>query len=197
MIRLLLISYLLIPGFKLLAQDYHADKYLKLIRTGVFNKIFINRQPMPIDKFRVVARVALETIDNDTVEVPGLSRAEIEIYRTLINNLTVIDTTSWRDSELITCVIVPGESHVNVEYAISKFKPEGKEDVKFYKQMVDRFNRGSYTDKWIYTFSRPIIDETGNYAVLTDTSELNMFGCFFYKWNGYAWKEMLNISTRN
>ncbi|GGB26213.1 hypothetical protein [Puia dinghuensis] len=193
----LLFGAMLLLLESLMSQDNINLKYSLLVKEGVFSRAFIRIRPLSIAGFRLIGKRAFAMIDKDTLETPGLSEIEIRLYRGLIYDASVMDTTSWRDGELPSCVIVPSNGRVSKKYAISKLKPETKDDKIFFNKLVYSFNKSGGNKKWLYSFSRPVIDSSGNYAIIADTSAGNNFGCFFYKWNGLKWQEMLNISTRD
>jgi hypothetical protein len=187
----------LLSCISLSSQRNEGAKYSELLKKSIFVRNFIKHEPLAYAGFHSAIIKAYLIIDRDTLQTPGLSSGEMEIYRNLSKAANSLDTTLWQENELSSSVIVSQKGVIKEKYALSKFKPATRKDRQFYKKTVRQFNNGGDAKRWLYTISRPLIDNSGNYAIIADTAVGGRFGCSFYKWDGQNWKEMLNISTRD
>jgi hypothetical protein len=118
-------------------------------------------------------------------------------FQSAIENAKVPDTTAWKDEELQDCALVRSGSHIDRKYALTKFQPANTTDRHYFRGLIDAFNKPDGYRRWTASFSRPVFDRTGTYAILINQFQGANFGCFFYKWNGTKWVQALNVSPRN
>ena len=178
-------------------QDTVTHRYQQLISIAIYHRTFIDVKPLSLDDYRSVVRQAVPYITVDTAADPGFTEADWKIFKALLEQVTVLDTSLWRDDEIRDCALVRDGSHVDLEYAMTKFQPEDTADRRYYNNVINSFNQPNGCRKWLAAFSRPVFDPTGTYAILVDKSGEENFGCYLYKWNGRRWIQTRNVATRN
>jgi hypothetical protein len=178
-------------------QDTVTNKYQKLISAAVFHRAFIDLKPLSITDYQSVVKRAIPYITVDTSVDPGFTDADWKVFQPLLEHITVMDTSAWRDNEIRDCALVCNGGPVDLHYALSKFHPADTTDRNYYSGLISRFNKPNGYRKWLTAFSRPVFDQTSTYAVLVNKAGEDDFGCLLYKWNGTKWVETVNISTRN
>jgi hypothetical protein len=179
------------------AQSTNADKYQELISDVVFHKTFVDEKPLCFPEYRSAAQKALSAAMTDSTRDPGLTESDMNAFQTAIENAKNPDTTAWKDEELKDCALVRSGSPVDRKYALAKFQPANRTDRHYFSGLIDAFNKPNGYGRWTSSFSRPVFDRTGTYAILINQLRGANLGCFFYKWNGTKWVEVLNVSPRS
>ncbi len=178
-------------------QSADPGRYQDLISDAVFHKTFVDVRPLCFSYYRDAAQAALSAAGSDSTRDPELTDADVKAYQSLIDHVPAPDTTAWKDDELRDCAIVRSGNQVDRKYALTKFQPVNKNDKRYYTGLIKSFNQLPSSRQWLSSFSRPVLDSSGTYAILVGKSDGKNFGCYFYKWNGLKWVESFDVATRD
>ncbi len=84
----------------------------------------------------------------------------------ILKNCDAIDTTHWQESELPGCLLVSSrEEHISKKSALQKFSLN-ESQIRSYKKQINRFNSTDSYDRNIYSFSRPVFDDSKRFAIV-------------------------------
>jgi SusD family len=176
----------------------NSSKYLSLLRTAIFHHTFIDKLPLRSEGFLEAQNYAISILNADTIGDIGLSAFDFDVFKSLTGKNQKLDTAIWLDEEIPDCPLVKKGEKVKRSYALKKLKPTNKRDKRFYSSYLKYYNRSnSNSKKLTYTFSRPVFDNSKNYALVEEFTSKSNWGCYFYKWDGETWRQIINIATRN
>lgn len=117
----------------------------------------------------------------------------------IISNSKKPDTTVWLDTELNKFILVNDRNeNVDLKYVIHKFQLIDKKQIKFYRQKVNKINSTDNYDKNIYSYSRPVFDNSKNFAIIQwDNGHSGLGGgggIILYQFTEGNWKRLGNIT---
>ena len=117
------------------------------------------------------------------------------MLRQIIDNSKRPDTTLWTDNELPNFILVKSRSEdIDFQYVKNKFGLKDKKSVRQYRKKINGINQTCPFDKNVYSFSRPVIDSSGLFAIVqyqNAHSGLNGGGGItLYKRVGISWSEV-------
>jgi len=172
-------------------------QYKLLLDTAIKSKGQLFVYSKPIIKIRLDKKDIRENYD-DLKEI-WKNVDTTELFQ-IIENIKNIDTTSWTDNELSESILIQDrEKDVQLKYAIQKFNLSDKKKLKYYRNQINYFNSLSPADKNIYYYSRPIFDNSKQFAIVQwDNGHSGLGGgggIAIYKLTGNTWKD-LGIITR-
>ena len=118
----------------------------------------------------------------------------------LVANSENVDTTNWTDDELKNFILIkPGDDFVYKKDVFKKFHVTDKKQEKYYRKIVSDFNYTSSWDKNIYFFSKPVFDDTKQFAIVRyDNGHSGLAGggsVTLYHFENNAWRKIGNIET--
>jgi hypothetical protein len=113
----------------------------------------------------------------------------------LIKNSNKADTTYWTDKELPQFVIVRGKyESLDFQLALTKFPKADSFFIKRLSSQIERFNKTQPLDRVVYHYSRPVFDNSKQYAVVQYDNGHSMLmgggGIKLYHLEQGVWKEL-------
>lgn len=117
------------------------------------------------------------------------------VFKELVNNAKHPDTSSWSDIELGKSIVVKTrDEYIYLKDVLKKFKTTNKQEIKSYRNIVNDFNNTDSWDKNISYFSRPVFDNSGQFAIIQyDNGHSGLAGggeIILYHFEGNRWKEI-------
>ena len=117
------------------------------------------------------------------------------MFLQIIQNAKNADTTLWKDSELPFALLVNSRDEgVSKEYAIQKFSLVDKKQIRFYIKQINQFNSTEVYDRNISYFSRPVFDNTKQFAAVQwENWHSGLAGggrIILYKLQGNKWEKI-------
>jgi hypothetical protein len=117
------------------------------------------------------------------------------MFLQIIQNAKIPDTTLWKDNEVPFALLVNSrDESVSKNYAIQKFSVTDKKQIRFYNKQINQFNSTEVYDRNINYFSRPIFDNTKQFAVVQmDNGHGGLGGggeIILYRLKGDKWNEV-------
>lgn len=89
------------------------------------------------------------------------------MFHQIIQNATTADTTLWNDNELPNFILVSERAeNVSKKYVIQKFKLTNKKQIRHFTKYVNKFNSTDISDRVICYYSRPVFDNSKNFAIV-------------------------------
>ena len=90
-----------------------------------------------------------------------------KIMSQLIENRKNVDTSYWSDKELEESILLnTRDEYINIKDVLIKLKITDKKKIKLYRKIVNDFNNTTSWDKDIYYISRPVFDNTNQFAII-------------------------------
>jgi hypothetical protein len=112
-----------------------------------------------------------------------------------IDNSKHLDTATWTDNELSNVILVNNiAEQIVLKTALEKLKPVTKKQTRYYTKKIKEYNVSqSYRDT--YTFSRPVYDNSHQYAIIqTATSGWGGGYIMIYHLSDGVWKTCCKLS---
>jgi len=125
-------------------------------------------------------------------------KLDSRILKELIRNSRNADTTYWTDKELKAFILVKSRNeHVGLKEALAKLKTADEQQIKLYSKLVNEFNNTGAWDRNILYFSRPIFDNTKQFAIVQFSNGHGGSGgggsITLFHIDGKEWKEIGDI----
>ncbi|KAA9036503.1 hypothetical protein FW778_17950 [Ginsengibacter hankyongi] len=112
----------------------------------------------------------------------------------IIQNSKLVDTSIWLDIELPTSILTEGyKETVDFNYVLKKFKLTDKKQIRYYRKFVNDFN-SDFVSRKFYYMSRPVFDNSKEYAVVTISNSFEGGMLTLFKKNGDTWHKLGNIN---
>lgn len=112
----------------------------------------------------------------------------------IIQNSKHVDTSVWLDTELPNVILTEGYNKpIEFAYVFNKFKPTDKKQKKYYRKLVTDFN-SDFVRRKFYYMSRPVFDNSKQFAVMTISNSFEGGMLTLYKKVGDTWQELGNIN---
>ncbi len=117
------------------------------------------------------------------------------MFAQIIENSKSVDTTLWQDSELKSLIVTSNrEETISKKKAFQKLQLTDKSQLKLYKKQINRYNSTDSYDRNLYYFSRPVFDNSKEYAIIQwDNAHSGLGGgggIVLYHLQGDTWKEV-------
>ena len=117
------------------------------------------------------------------------------MFAQIIENSKSVDTTLWRETELKSFIVVSNrEEAISKKKAFQKLQLTDKNQIKLYKNQINRFNSTDTYNRNLYYFSRPVFDNSNEYAIIQwDNAHSGLGGggeIILYHFQGDTWKEV-------
>ena len=117
------------------------------------------------------------------------------MFLQIIQNVRTVDTAMWQDSEVPLALLVTDKNEsISRQYAIQKLSLIAKKQIRFYSKQVNQFNSTEAVNKNITSFSRPVFDNTKQFAVVQWENGHDGLGgggnIILYQLRGDTWKEL-------
>jgi hypothetical protein len=117
------------------------------------------------------------------------------MFAQIIENSKSVDTTLWRETELKSFIVVSNrEETISKKKAFQKLQLTDKNQIKLYKKKINRFNSTDSYNRNLYYFSRPVFDNSIEYAIVQwDNAHSGLGGgggIILYHFQGDKWKEV-------
>lgn len=117
------------------------------------------------------------------------------IFAQIIQNAQSADTTLWQDRELKNFVLISDrDESVSKKYAVQKLGLNDKRQARFLKKQIKHFNSTDSYHRDLYYFSRPVFDNSKQFAVIQwDNGHSGLGGgggIVLYQLKGDTWKEL-------
>jgi len=174
------------------------ETYKKLLDTAVSpsNSLFVSSKPIGIIKLNTnkMWEYYNNYIDDSRLALDTVMFAQI------IQNSKHADTTLWSDAELDRIILIKKRTDpVDINYVISKFSLQGNRQIKPYKKIINDFNSVPPADRRIYSYSRPVFDNSKQFAIVQWNNEHNGIssegGIILYQSTEDGWAELGNVLT--
>ena len=99
-------------------------------------------------------------------ELYGL-KIDTKILEELITNSKNIDTAFWNDAKLKKVILVRSKQQdISMKYITDKFKTQDSSVIEAYRFEANNYNNTNYKLRSILSFSRPIFDNSKQYAII-------------------------------
>jgi len=150
--------------FLIVGNHLHGQTlYKQLLDASIKGAFVVSKIPLKIDLHEIDLKsyrnYLASTSDSDTL--PG-----DPILLQLIRHSHCSDTTEWSDDELDKFILIKNnQSSISLEYIKRKFSPSRRQ-LRVYRKLIDEFNQCKPKEKAIYAYSRPVFDDSRNYAII-------------------------------
>ena len=117
------------------------------------------------------------------------------MFAQIIKNSKLADTTLWQDNELKIYLVVENKNeNVSNKYATEKLRLTNRKLIKLYKRQINRYNSINSYNRNLYYFSRPVFDNSKDYAIVQwDNAHSGLGGgggIVLYQLQDDIWKEV-------
>lgn len=112
----------------------------------------------------------------------------------IIQNSKHVDTSIWLETELPNSILTEGyKEAVDFNYVLKKFKLTDKKQKRYYKKLINNFN-SDFVRRKFYYMSRPVFDNSKEYAVVTISNSFEGGMLTLFKKSGGIWHALGNIN---
>ncbi|HEX4849831.1 MAG TPA: hypothetical protein VFV08_03445 [Puia sp.] len=146
-------------------SNFAQDSYKKLIDTavGTSRSIYVNANPITEIK---LDNSKMWDYYNEYIEDSKLMLDTV-MFAQIIKNSQQTNKSNWTDKELDKSILIRNASEpVDINYVLSKFNITDKNQVKAYKKTIANFNATKPYDRDIYSYSKPVFDDSKKYAIV-------------------------------
>jgi hypothetical protein len=169
-------------------------EYIKLLNYAIVDSYFVSVKPINI----LDLDTSLLWQYQDYLEGAGKKKINQSVLIEIINNSKYLDTSEWNDKELRKSILIKNkDQQVDINYVLKKFKVTKKRDLKRIINLVNNFNDTIKsenalipTNRIIYSYSRPVFDNSGNYAVVGYNHPQRERGITLYQKNKHNWVQI-------
>lgn len=185
------VSFLIFILFHLNSAS-QINSYCNLVDVALKNRsgLFVAVKPitdMHLDKNEI--RMYAENLANWSNEILDTS-----MFLEIIQNAGIIDTACWTDEEVPFALLVNNRNEfISKKYA-SKKLCQGKKLSKSYNKQINQFNETDPYDRDIRYCSRPVFDNTKQFAIVQWNNPHSGLGgggnIMVYRLQGDKWKEI-------
>ncbi len=117
------------------------------------------------------------------------------MFAQIIENSKSVDTTLWHNNELKSFIVVSNRGEtIAKKKAFQKIELTDKSKLKLYKKQINRYNSTDSYNRNLYYFSRPVFDNSKEYAIVQwDNAHSGLGGgggISLYHLQGDTWKEV-------
>ncbi len=117
------------------------------------------------------------------------------MFAQIIENSKSVDTTLWQDTELKSLIVTSNrEETISKKKAFQKLQLTDKSQIKLCKKQINRYNSTDSYNRNLYYFSRPVFDNSKEYAIVQwDNAHSGLGGgggITLYHLQGDTWKEV-------
>jgi len=121
----------------------------------------------PLAEFKLNIKDTLEYQDYLFGETYSKYKIDTKILADIINNSKLPDTTNWTEKEIDKFILINSrKENVKLKYVINKFKPHNENEIKNYRKTIRQFNQTSEPFRSIFSFSRPVFDNSKLFAIV-------------------------------
>ncbi|PWT76867.1 MAG: hypothetical protein C5B59_05470 [Bacteroidetes bacterium] len=141
------------------------NSYKKLLDTavGTSRSIYVNANPITNIKLDAAK---MWDYYNEYIEDSKLVLDTV-MFAQIIKNSQQPDKTLWTDRELDKSILIKNVSEpIDINYVLSKFNITDKSQIKAYKKTIGNFNATKSYDRDIYSYSKPVFDDSQKYAII-------------------------------
>jgi len=141
------------------------DTYQNLLDTALrgHGSLFLYSKPLKIT--RLDSKEMWYYFEN--VRDYSSQKLDTVMFNQIIQNATTADTTLWNDKELPNFILVSERAeNVSRKYVIQKFKLTNKKQIRHFTKYVNKFNSTDISDRVICYYSRPVFDNSKNFAIV-------------------------------
>jgi hypothetical protein len=122
------------------------------------------------------------------------------MFSQIISNSRALNTDVWQDGELKNLLVVQNrEQEISKRYLMEKLNLAGKKQIRYFTRQINRYNETDPSDRNIYYFSKPVYNNSGEYAVVQwDNGHSGLSGgggVNLYHLEGNDWFEVGVISS--
>lgn len=112
----------------------------------------------------------------------------------IIQSSKLVDTSIWLDTELTTSILTEGyKEAVDFNYVLKKLKLTDKKQKRYYRKLINDFN-SDFVRRKFYYMSRPVFDNSKEYAVVTISNSFEGGMLTLFKKSGDTWHALGNIN---
>ena len=172
-------------------------QYKALLDTAIkfTGQLFVSSRP--IGKIRLDEKDIRENYDDFKDLCKNVDT--ITLFQ-IIENIKIIDTLNWTDTELDKFILIQNrEQDVRLKDAVRKFNLTDKKKLRYYRKQINHINSVETADKDIYYYSRPVFDNSKQFAIVQwDNGHSGLGGgggIKLYKLTGETWKELGIVSS--
>ncbi|HTQ65768.1 MAG TPA: hypothetical protein VMI12_13285 [Puia sp.] len=174
------------------------SNYQKLLDTAITttNSIYVSASPIKTIRLN---RSEMWDYYNNYIE-DSKQMLDTIMFAQIIQNSKQPDTSPWKDSELEKMILVKSrEEPVDVSYVAFKFNIKDNKQLKNYRKMIDGFNSLNSADKNIYSYSRPVFDNSKQFAIVQwdngNGKSAGGGGIILFQLSGDSWEELGSVLT--
>jgi hypothetical protein len=118
----------------------------------------------------------------------------------IITNSRAVNTDVWQDGEFKNLLVVQSrDQEISRKYLIEKLHLSGKKQIRYFTRQINRYNEMDPSDRNIYYFSKPVYNNSGDYAIVQwDNGHSGLSGgggINLYHLEGNEWLEAGVISS--
>lgn len=122
------------------------------------------------------------------------------MFAEIIQNSKTPDTALWQETELKNYILINSrEEGVSKKVALQRLGLTDKKQKKFFSDQINSYNSAAPYNRNMFSFSRPIYDKAGKYAVVQwDNAHSGLGGgggIVLYQLQGDTWKELGTIMS--
>jgi hypothetical protein len=191
------LSLMLLASLCSIKLSAQTSNYQKLLDTAITptNSKYVNS--MPIATIRL-NRSEMWDYYNNYIEDSKVMLDTI-MFAQIIQNSKQPDVSPWKDSELDRMILVKSrEEPVDADYVLFKFNVKENREVKNYRKMITSFNSLNSADKDIYSYSRPVFDNSKQFAIIqwdNGHGKVGGGGIILFQLSGDSWEELGSVLT--
>ena len=191
------LSLMLLASLCPIKLSAQTSNYQKLLDTAITptNSKYVNS--MPIATIRL-NRSEMWDYYNNYIEDSKVMLDTI-MFAQIIQNSKQPDVSPWKDSELDRMILVKSrEEPVDADYVLFKFNVKENREVKNYRKMITSFNSLNSADKDIYSYSRPVFDNSKQFAIIqwdNGHGKVGGGGIILFQLSGDSWEELGSVLT--
>jgi hypothetical protein len=117
------------------------------------------------------------------------------MFSEIIQNAGSPDTAAWKDGELKNLLVIgKRDEEISKKYLFQKLTISGKKQIRYYTRYINRYNETEPADRNIYYFSKPIYNNSGEFAIVQwDNGHGGLSGeggINLYRLKGHEWTEV-------
>ena len=184
----LLLLTLIIISVSTFGQDKSVQNLLDTVSKSI--GLFVKNVPLNNSRLEMGDTTEYKHYLNEVFQQTVDTKYLIEI----IQNSKLVDTSIWLDTELPTSILTEGyKEAVDFNSVLNKFKLTDKKQKRYYRKLINDFN-SDFVRRKFYYLSRPVFDNSKEYAVVTISNSFEGGMLTLFKKSGDTWNKLGNIN---
>ena len=113
------------------------------------------------------------------------------VFFSIIENISKLDTALWRQQEFDSTIVVKYRKEtLSVDSIMVERRSHNKKESKYFKHLIKKYNASPVDQRRVISFSRPVFDNSRNYAVMKYSVAKSGFGILIFHFVNGSWKEL-------